>query len=433
MKKSNINKWNNKNEYQRSNLEEKYKKNSSISIYVCGPTVYSSPHIGNLRPIITFDIYKRALKGKRHNVILINNITDIDDKIIEASIQSNLPEKKIAQKFEKEYLRLLIAMNIIKPNQTPKVIKNIDKSIEIIEKLINSDNAYKSDGNVYFDVTTIKGYGQLANRDFKNNQSFNNEYKKKTKEDFALWKRTEEGIKFESPWGMGRPGWHLECATNIFNSLKGESLDIHGGGMDLKFPHHENERAIYKALTRKEIAKEWKHTGQINFNNIKMSKSLGNIILAKTFIDRYDVDLLRYIVLTTGVTSPIDLNENYLEKVSAELSKLSKTFYRAQAHVKKYAKRSKKVNVFLNAIINWNFSYAMFILNKSTKAFNRDKKTQDAIDVVRILQLIGFKFSKETISEDEKSWYNKWNIYRSNKEYDKADALYEKMKKRGLV
>ncbi len=401
------------------------------NIYVCGPTVYSSPHIGNLRPMIAFDIYRRALAHSGEKVSLINNITDIDDKIISVALKKKVSEESIAKKYEREYLELLDKFNIIRPEHMPKVVENISDSIKVIEKLIETKHAYIAKGDVYFDVRSIKDYGKLSNRSVPEDNEKNS--LKKNPGDFALWKKTKEGIEFDAPWGKGRPGWHLECATNIYKLLNGSTLDIHGGGMDLKFPHHENERSIYLALTNKEITKEWKHVGQINFNNSKMSKSEGNIILANDFNNLYGSDTLRYIVITTGVTSPIDLNDSYLEKISKETLKISRTFYRAQSLVKNKKSESKKVKDFKDAIIDWKFSTALRILNESIKDFNRDKSPIDAEDIIQMIKMIGYNFSKSDLTDEEKSWYKKLEEHRENKEFEKADSLYEKMKKRGLV
>ncbi|MCK5945919.1 MAG: class I tRNA ligase family protein, partial [Mycoplasmataceae bacterium] len=261
------------------------------NIYVCGPTVYSKAHIGNLRPIITFDIFIRSLEALGNKVNLIHNITDIDDKIITAAAKEKTTEVEISSKYKKYYLDILERSNVNIPENMPGVVENMESIVEYIAKLVELGNAYEANGSVYFDITSVEGYGKLSNRDINKNIDKENK-EKKHQADFAIWKATKEGVKYDSPWGKGRPGWHTECAVFINEIVKGESLDIHGGGIDLLFPHHENENIQYEAVNKKEIAKEWRHIGKLNIDGEKMSKSIGNIMDASEFMDEHGEDVL---------------------------------------------------------------------------------------------------------------------------------------------
>ncbi len=291
-----------------------------ISLYVCGPTVYNHPHIGNMRPIVLFDVFNRVASIK-NKVTFVHNITDVDDKIIKASKDLNMTEKEVSKIYEDEYLNLLEKLNIKKPTYMPKVTENIDGMILFINELIEKGFAYESNGSVYFSVNDFNSYGKIDNLSL--DKLIDNEVsdEKRDFKDFALWKKTKAGIKFNSPWSDGRPGWHTECAYFTKKYFGSDGIDVHGGGIDLKFPHHINEMAQYEALTGKPLAKAWSYVGHLTVDDVKMSKSKGNFVTANDFIKQYSANILRYILLSVNPLKPINLNDEVIKNSQNSLNK----------------------------------------------------------------------------------------------------------------
>ena len=277
-----------------SNTLETFKpiKENEVSIYVCGPTVYNHAHIGNARPVIVFDVLTKFLRYIGYKVTHMSNFTDVDDKIINQAIKENCSEKEITDKYSKAYLDLLDNLNVSKPNITPRVTETMDQIIAFIKDLVDQGYAYEVNGNVYFRVSKIEDYGKLANinkEELEVGARIEENKEKENPMDFALWKNTDIGIKWDSPFGKGRPGWHTECVVMINDNYPSHLIDIHGGGNDLKFPHHVNEIAQSKALYNTDIANYWLHNAMVNIDGEKMSKSLNNFKLAKDLIEQYGV------------------------------------------------------------------------------------------------------------------------------------------------
>ena len=250
---------------------------NSKYVYLCGPTVYNKVHIGNMRPIITFDLILRGLKYIDNNTIFIHNITDIDDKIINQDKLENVSENVISEKYYMFYLDMLKEFNIKTIDIMPKVTEHINDIDVFIKKIINLRFAYETNNSYYFDTSKLKNYGSVSNIKLDSLKE-NKALEQINSFDFALWKNKIDGQNWNISLGNGRPGWHTECAVFIDKYTNGNSLEIHGGGIDLKFPHHENENAQYEVVNNKSITKSWLHTGTINVNHQKMSKSIGNII-----------------------------------------------------------------------------------------------------------------------------------------------------------
>ena len=266
-------------------------KEGKITMYVCGPTVYNYVHIGNMRPVITFDMVYHYFKYLGYEVTYASNFTDVNPKIIAAAKELKMTEREVADKFIDAYLEDLKNYNCSNIEARPRVINYMDDIFNFIAKLIDKGYAYVNDGDVYFRVSKIKDYGILSNQDINDliaGSRIEIDEKKENPLDFALWRKTTDGEQFESPWSKGIPGWHTECVVMI-NKLFGEKIDIHAGGVDLKFPHHENEIAQSIALNDNYIANYWMHNGHININNEKMSKSLGNFVLARDFIKEHSI------------------------------------------------------------------------------------------------------------------------------------------------
>lgn len=402
------------------------------NIYVCGPTVYSKVHIGNIRPILTFDLYIRALKALGEEVNFIHNITDIDDKIIRNAALEGLSEAELSSKYENHYKSVLTTLNIQKPTHMPRVMESMNEIIAFIDALVKSGHAYEAAGNVYFDVTSIKTYGSVSNRKL-DELVFEGGAAKKNPADFALWKKTIEGVQFDSPWGKGRPGWHTECAVFINKYNSGDTLDLHGGGIDLLFPHHENENVQYEAFNNKPITKEWKHVGHINLDGEKMSKSLGNIMDAETFINQNGTDTLRMIFLTSNVTSPLDITEEVIETAKEQASKFRKAFLQAQALVISKEANLELVKHIAKEISSWNFASAMKEVSALVKDFNKLSNSENASKIIALMKLLGFAFSNEVVSDEDKALIESWKELRNQGKYQEADQIREKLIKLGLV
>ncbi|MCP4336710.1 MAG: cysteine--tRNA ligase [Mycoplasma sp.] len=396
------------------------------TIYVCGPTVYNDPHIGNLKPIIIFDIYIKSLKSLGYKVNFIHNITDIDDKIISKSIEENKTEKEISDKYTKLYKDLLKQSNVDKPSWMPSVIENMPLIINFINSLIKLGFAYISNGNVYFSISKDSKYGYISNRKIEDMIFEDFSENKENKEDFALWKKTDIGITFDSPWGKGRPGWHTECAAFINKIGK---LDIHGGGSDLIFPHNENEASQFRVLNKCEITKEWKHIGQININNIKMSKSLGNIINAQDFFKKYGSNTLRLLFLISSPTKPFNINEDIIIEANTKMKFFLKKAKQAQLN----SKIEVKNNTIAKYIKNWNFSKAIELLNKNSKLVNLNSDNKINQEFLANLKVLGLINKENEISIKEKEIFNKWEHLKSKKMYKEADLIREKLIKIGFL
>ena len=297
-----------------------------VKIYVCGPTVYNFFHLGNARPFVVFDTLRRYLEYIGYKVNFVQNFTDVDDKIINRAKEEGLTAPEISEKYIAEYFKDTKALNIHPATTHPRVSENIQQIIEFISTLIEKGYAYQVDGDVYYSPTKFDSYGKLSKQnidELRAGARIMVEEKKREPLDFALWKaRKEEGeIAWESPWGMGRPGWHIECSAMSKRYL-GSTLDIHAGGQDLKFPHHENEIAQSEACNGVEFAKYWMHNGYITINKEKMSKSLGNFFTVREILERYDGEAIRFFLLSGHYRSPIDFNDGLMDMAKASLGRL---------------------------------------------------------------------------------------------------------------
>ncbi len=296
-----------------------------VRMYVCGPTVYDHAHIGHARSAIVFDVIRRWLEFRGYDVIYVRNYTDIDDKIIRRAQEENIPWRDVAEKYIKSYEEDMKALNVKEPTYKPRVTEHIEEIITMIEGLIEKGHAYQSDGDVYFSVESFPEYGKLSKRNVKELLSgarIEPGENKRNPLDFALWKSSKEGEPgWESPWGYGRPGWHIECSVMSMKYL-GETMDIHGGGLDLIFPHHENEIAQSESYTGKTFARYWIHNGFVMVNREKMSKSLGNFFTIKDILKKFSPDVLRFFLLSTHYRSPIDFSHERLKESSLALERV---------------------------------------------------------------------------------------------------------------
>ena len=297
-----------------------------VSMYVCGPTVYNYFHIGNARPFVVFDTMRKYLEYRGYKVKYVQNFTDVDDKIINRAKEEGLTAGEVSEKYIDEYYKDAAALNIKKATVHPKVTETIPDIIKFIQNLIDLGYAYESDGDVYYRARKFEGYGKLSGKnidDLISGARIAVGEKKEDPLDFALWKARKEDseIAWESPWGMGRPGWHIECST-MSKKYLGDTIDIHAGGQDLQFPHHENEIAQSEAHSGKPFAHYWMHNGYINIDGIKMSKSLGNFRTVRDLLGAYDGEVLRFLILSGQYRGPIDFGEEILTQSQNGLNRM---------------------------------------------------------------------------------------------------------------
>lgn len=312
-----------------------------VKMYACGVTVYDYCHIGHARSAIVFDVIRRYLIYKGYRVTYVRNFTDIDDKIINRARQEGRPWDEIARKYTDEYYADMERLGVDRADIEPKATEHVREIITMIRQLIDKGIAYQADGDVYFSVDAFPEYGRLSKRDkdeLMAGARVDIDEKKSNPLDFALWKKSKEGEPYwESPWGRGRPGWHIECSAMSMKYL-GESFDIHGGGADLLFPHHENEIAQSEAATGKPFVKYWVHNGFITIDREKMSKSLGNFFTIREVLDQFDPEVVRLFLLSTHYRSPIEFSDAQLHEAEASLDKFYATVSRVQDTLEQQAK-----------------------------------------------------------------------------------------------
>ncbi len=310
-----------------------------VGMYVCGPTVYDSCHIGHARSVVVFDVIVSYLKSQDYQVKYVRNFTDVDDKIIKRANELKIDCKRLAEKYIDEFHEDMDALNVARPDVEPKATEHIDQIIEVIEKLIEKDLAYEIDGDVYFYVERLDGYGNLSGRKLDEMEAgarIDIDERKQNPFDFAVWKSAKPDEPFwKSPWGKGRPGWHIECSAMSYKHL-GAHFDIHGGGKDLIFPHHENEIAQSEGAFGKGFAKYWVHNGFVNINHEKMSKSLGNFTMIKDVLKHYHPEAIRLFLLSNHYRSPIDFTDKSMEEATAGLDKIYALLQRIEESISEH-------------------------------------------------------------------------------------------------
>lgn len=424
-------------------------KENEISMYVCGPTVYGDIHIGNCRPVIVFDVLYRVLTYIGYKVTYMSNITDVDDKIIKKALEENVSESVISSRYFEHYLELRKDLNAINPTYMPKVTDNIENIINFIAKLIELGFAYEKNGDVFFRVNKVEGYGRLSNLNLDDLQvgaRIEENSLKENPADFALWKKTDVGIKWDSPWSKGRPGWHTECVVMINSLYPNGLIDIHGGGFDLKFPHHENEIAQSYACSKTLLANVWMHNGYINMNNVKMSKSLGNVKSGREIVDKYGVNITRWAVISTHYRAPINFSDEVMDAASKEVNKIIDALRQASVKlqlndVNNDALDNELIDRFVDTLLDdLNTSNAQTVIFEITKLLNQSLRGRD-LDLLAkyyntlkvCIDLLGLKENKIELTKEDKELFNKWNEYKSNKDFNSADEVRKVLIERGLL
>lgn len=411
-------------------------KEGQVSMYVCGPTVYNYVHIGNMRPAITFDMVRNYLEYLGYEVTYASNFTDINPKIIKAAEELGITEREVANKFIAAYLKDLEDYQCGKIDIHPTVLENLDNIYTFIQKLIEKGYAYEVDGDVYFRVSKIKDYGCLSNNtidELESGARLEIDEKKEDPLDFTLWRKSTEGEHFTSPWGEGIPGWHTECVVMI-NSIFGEKIDIHGGGVDLKFPHHENEIAQSMALNNNHLANYWMHNGHINVEGVKMSKSLGNFILAKDFIKNSKANIVKLAMFKTHYRLPFNIKEELFKECGLLDDKIYNTLKQAslQIQLKDIVINQIEQDENINKIMDEDFNtpnlitYLLELIKELNTALRNKGEIGFLYDKINlIINILGLHYDLKTLSKDDKKTYQEWLEAKENKDYTKADELRE--------
>mgnify|MGYP004516810551 FL=1 len=411
-------------------------KEGQVSMYVCGPTVYNYVHIGNMRPAITFDMVRNYLEYLGYKVTYASNFTDINPKIIKAAEELGITEREVANKFIAAYLKDLEDYQCGKIDIHPTVLENLDNIYTFIQELIKKGYAYEVDGDVYFRVNKIKDYGCLSNNtldELESGARLEIDEKKEDPLDFALWRKSTEGEHFTSPWGEGIPGWHTECVVMI-NSIFGEKIDIHGGGVDLKFPHHENEIAQSMALNNNHLANYWMHNGHINVEGVKMSKSLGNFILAKDFIKNSKANIVKLAMFKTHYRLPFNIKEELFKECGLLDDKIYNTLKQASLQIQlndiavNHIKQDENINKIMDEDFNTPnlITYLLELIKELNTALRNKGEIGLLYDKINlIINILGLHYDLKTLSEDDKKTYQEWLKAKENKDYTKADELRE--------
>lgn len=432
-----------------------------IKIYVCGPTVYNYFHIGNARPFVVFDTLRRYLEFTGKNVKFVQNFTDVDDKIINRAKEEGLTAGEVSEKYIEEYFKDAKALNVKKATVHPKVTQTIDDIIAFVKTLIDKGYAYEIDGDVYYSTRKFDEYGKLSNQDIEELEAgarINIEEKKKDPMDFALWKARKEDseIAWESPWGMGRPGWHIECSTMAKKYL-GDTIDIHAGGQDLSFPHHENEIAQSEACNGATFANYWMHNGYITINNEKMSKSKGNFFTVRDILNEYDGEVIRFFLLSGHYRNPINFSDLLMEQAKAGLERITnlRDNLKYLAGLKK-GELTAQEKEFLDSLSKYQdeFVAAMeddlntadaitaifemvtaintYIRNDCSSAF-----AEEALKVLlkfsNVLGLLEADSKEEEISDEIKNLIEERQNARKEKNFVRADEIRDLLKEKGIT
>ena len=427
-----------------TNKKEKFipQDKNNVRMYVCGPTVYDDPHIGNARPVVVFDILFKILKNKYSNVTYVRNITDVDDKIIKSSKENNISISELTKKITQSFNEDCIYLNCEQPNHEPKATEHISEMIEMISELIKKGFAYENNKHVYFEVKKFKDYGQLSNKKLDElvaGSRIEVSDNKKNPEDFVLWKPSEtDEPSWDSPWGKGRPGWHLECSA-MSKKYLGNEFDVHGGGIDLLFPHHENEIAQSRcANDSKVFANYWLHNAFITMSNEKMAKSQGNILKIKDFRNNKSGQVLRMALMSAHYRQPLDWNDKLLEECENTISK----WYNVYLNIKTKLKISDEILKPLLDDLNTPGYIANLhkLYEKAAKGSDEDKILFiSACNFIGLLNetkedWVKFKKSKVSISENEiLIKINQRNEARVNKNYKEADKIRDELLDKGVL
>ena len=431
-----------------------------VKMYVCGPTVYNFFHIGNARTFVVFDTVRRYFEYRGYKVRFIQNFTDIDDKMIKKANEEGVTVKDIADKYIKEYYTDADKLNLKRATVNPRATEHMDEIISFIKDLVDKGYAYEVDGDVYFETRKFKGYGKLSHQsidDLEAGARIDIDERKKDPMDFALWKAQKLGEPaWESPWGMGRPGWHIECST-MASSLLGETIDIHGGGADLIFPHHENEIAQSEARSGKQFSRYWMHAAYLNIDNQKMSKSLNNFFTTREILEKYDADVVRLFMLSGHYRNPINFSLDLMEQAKSGIERMKNSLTNLKYIVENGEDREltaeeKEISLRLNAykdkfieVMDDDFNTAdgisvIFDLirdaNTNINEASPKKLAQNAIELIYdLLSPLGILQNTDEDGLDEKieKMIEDRQRAREEKNFKEADRIRDELKAMGII
>ncbi len=434
-----------------------------VGIYVCGPTVYDYIHIGNARPMIVFDTLRRYLEYKGYDVNYVSNFTDVDDKIIKRANEEGVPASVISERFIAETKKDMVAMNVREATTHPKATEEIPDMIEMVQTLIDKGHAYEVNGTVYFRTRSFKDYGKLSKKNIDDLRSGNRsllvtgEDEKEDPLDFVLWKPKKEGEpSWSSPWGEGRPGWHLECSV-MSKKYIGDVIDIHAGGEDLIFPHHENEIAQSEAANDTEFARYWMHNAFLKINNEKMSKSLGNFFTVREISEKYSLQVIRFLMLSAHYRSPlnfsaelIDASKNGLERILTATERLKDILNVAKdttvtsENDEKMAALDEFVTRFESAMDDdLNTADAISVFFELVKYANINineespkylvERALEVIDIFSSILGIETEKKKEILDSEIEALINERQIARKNKDFARADEIRDNLADMGII
>ena len=432
-----------------------------VRMYVCGPTVYNYIHIGNARPMIVFDTVRRYFEYKGYDVNYVSNFTDVDDKIIKKANEEGVDASVISERFIKEAQKDMADMNVKEATYHPKATEEIDGMIDMIQTLISKGHAYAVDGTVYFKTRSFKDYGKLSKKNIDDLEAGHREIKVNGEEgkedplDFVLWKPKKEGEpSWPSPWGDGRPGWHIECSV-MSKKYLGEQIDIHAGGEDLIFPHHENEIAQSEACNDKEFAHYWMHNGFLNINNVKMSKSLGNFFTVREIAEKYDLQVLRFFMLSAHYRSPLNFSaelmeasRNGLERILTAVDRLRTLNVQGEACTEEENEQMKVFDALvakyeaameddfntadaISAIFEMVKAANIHVTETSTAAF----RDQVLSEIIRLCDVLGIKTEKkeELLDDEIQALIDERQAARKAKNFARADEIRDELLAKGII
>jgi len=434
-----------------SKQKEEFKplKQGEVKMYVCGMTVYDLCHLGHARVLVIFDLIHRWFKENNYAVTYVRNITDIDDKIINKSVEQKITFNELTERYIDEMNIDIQALNVLSPSHEPKATEHISSMITMIQTLVDKGFAYQAENkDVYYAVDKFAGYGKLSGKSLKDLQAGNRvdiDKNKRNVFDFVLWKSAKKNEPaWQSPWGKGRPGWHIECSA-MSNKILGHHFDIHGGGQDLQFPHHENEIAQSEATNDCQMANYWIHNGFVKVDNEKMSKSLGNFFTIRSILELYDGEVVRFFILKAHYRSPLNYSDQHLDDARQGLTRLYLTI--------------RDITKSANSVIDWNNSYAkkfkaaldddfnsaealsvLFDLSNEINKKNSDTLKVLLINLANILGLLyqnpeNFLQGKDGLISDSdiNTMIKKRNVAKQNRNYNEADAIREQLLSQGII
>lgn len=448
------------NTMTRTKEEFKPLEEGKVKMYVCGPTVYNYIHVGNARPFIIFDTLRRYLEYRGYEVSYVQNFTDVDDKIIKRGHEENIAPEEVAKKYIEEYFVDADGLGIKRATVHPQVTENIEEIIEFVKELEDKGYAYAVNGDVYFDTQKFNGYGKLSGikqEELEAGSRIEVNDQKRHPMDFVLWKSKKEGEPgWVSPWGEGRPGWHIECSVMSRRYL-GDTIDIHAGGQDLKFPHHENEIAQSEARSGKTFSNYWMHNEYININNEKMSKSKGNFFTVRDISKLYDLEIVRFFMLSTHYRNPINFSDEILNQSKAGLERLYNAKERLEFIISKLSddaenaeeqKLEEELNSFRQRFINamdddLNTADAVSIIFELAKFVNSNvnenstkefaKKVLDEFnELTGVLNVVNKK-NEDMLDEEVEKLIQQRTEAKKNRDFKLADEIRDELLEKGIV